>query len=296
MEGDIYQNGYCGQNHLLDPLQEFNLDLQHVLLGDCNFASDEFYFSSDAEQIQLKSAVFDEDEGFDEDYDDDGLQHAVTRSTAQREDNNRCSRDAGVEVFAPINPTSIITTSASDVTSFLQAGSRDQDQCLPDNYIDNCYGNSMWTSEVSMQLISARDHVMSSPLKIHENKQISREPSPPLQAMHSQDIYYNEHLSSHTEPNKLPSHEELVAMPFYKFKRLLDNPSLSSDNKTKVKAIRKKGKNKSAARHCRQRKMVMLEGLEQEVASLRQQRAALAKQKAQLIAEAKLWEGKCASL
>ena len=287
MDGDIYHTGHCGENHLLDPLQEFNLDLQHVLLGDYSFAaSDEFCFSSDVERIQLKSGLFDEDEGFDV---------STTRSTLQQNDTNRCSRDTGVDT---VNPAAMINPAVSEIASFLQSGSRDQDQCLPDEHIDSCYGNSIWTNELPTQLISARDHMMSSPVKIHENnQQISREPSPTLQAMQSEDIYYNERLSSRNEPNnKLPNHEELVGMPFYKFKRLLDNPSLSTDDKAKVKAIRKKGKNKSAARHCRQRKMAMLEGLEQEVASLQQQRAALARQKAQLIAEAKHWESKCASL
>ena len=309
MEGDIYHMGDCGENHLFDPLQDFNLELQHVLLGDYSFAGDEFCFSSDAEELQLKSALFDEDEGFNEDY-DEGLQHTVTngRSSPQEEDSSRCSRDAGVELFDTINPTAITTMATTEVTSFLQDGSREQDQCLPDNHIDNCYGDSIWTNELPMQLISSRDHMMSSPHKIHESQQISRDPSPSLPlrdhmmsspslaSMHSQDIYYNEQSMLRNERNKLPSHEELVSMPFYKFKRLLDNPSLSADDKTKVKAIRKKGKNKSAAKHCRQRKMAMLEGLELEVATLQQQRASLARQKAQLMAETKLWEAKCAGV
>ena len=94
-------------------------------------------------------------------------------------------------------------------------------------------------------------------------------------------------MSSH-DTDRLPNHEELVSMPFYKFKRLLGSPSLSGDDKLKAKAIRKKGKNKSAARNCRERKMTMLEGLDQEVAIL--------EQKVRLFAETELWETKYASL
>lgn len=292
MEGDIYHNGF-GEDHLIDPTQEFHLELQHALLGDFNFPIGDFCFSNDAEQLQLKSALFDEDEGFNEDYDEEMLQHTVTtgHSDSQQYDSSGC----GVELFEPINPATVTSTSVSGVASYLQAGSRDQDQCLPDHHIDNCYGNGMWSDDMPMQLISSRDHMMSSPVKVHEIKQLSREPSPLLQPMQPEDIFYREQSVSHDHPSSLPSREELISMPFYKFKRLLDNPSLSADDKAEAKAIRKKGKNKSAARHCRQRKMAMLEGLELEVATLQQQRASLARQKAQLIAEAKLWEAKCAS-
>ena len=258
MDSDKYCNGRLGEDY---PSLEFNLDLQHALLGDYNLAGN-FYCNDD----QLKGTLFDEDEGFDENYDDDMLQHAG-QSTMQH---GRCE-------VAPV----------SSVMS-MQAASRDQ--CLPDSNIDDCYGNSIWTNDAPMQLISSRDHMMSSPVKLHEVKQLSRESSP--LTLQSQ-FYQEQSIMSHS---KLPSQEELISMPFYKFKRLLDDPSLSSDDKRQAKAIRKKGKNKSAARDCRQRKMAMLDGLEQEVIILQQQHAALLKQKAQLFAETKLWETKCASL
>ena len=278
MESENY--GRLGEDYLADPSLEFNLDLQHVLLGDYNL-SGELYCSDD----QLKRVLFDEDEGFDEDYDDEMLQHATI--TGQ----DRYTPVPANTIDTTLTYANTITTTAapavSSVTSFTQAGSHDHDQCLPDNNIDDCYGGSIWTNDAPMQLISIRDHMMSSPVKLHEVKRIPRESSPPTQS------YQEQSIMSH---NRLPSHEDLISMPFYKFKRLLDSPSLSSNDKRKAKAIRKKGKNKSAARNCRERKMAMLEGLEQEVAILQQQRASLLQQKAQLFAETKLWETKCSSL
>lgn len=277
MESENYGNGRLGEDYLGDPSLEFNLDLQHVLLGDYNLTG-ELYCSDD----QLKRALFDEDEGFNEDCDDEMLQHAAI--TCQSND-----RFLPNTIDTTLTYANTITTTAvaavSSVTSFIQAGSHDHDQCIPDNNIDDCYGNSIWTNDAPMQLISTRDHMMSSPVKLYEVQQSLREPSPPS--------YQEQSIMSQ---DRLPSHEDLISMPFYKFKRLLDNPSLSSDDKRKAKAIRKKGKNKSAARHCRERKMAMLEGLEQEVAVLQQQRASLLQQKAQLFAETKLWETKCSSL
>lgn len=301
MEGDIYHSG-----RLVDPSQEFNLDLQHVLLGDYNLPADDFYLPK-----ELKGTLFDEDEGFNEEYDDELLQRHATAATARRLQEHESSNgiredcDAGASLLDPIiTATSIMTTSSSSTAAFLQAGSHDQleSDLMTSSNIDYCYGNSVWSDDAPMQLISTRNHMSSS---IHEqlsrdhmsspvHEQLSREPSPSLESMHSH--HKQQSLQLHEHNNVLPSHEELISMPFYKFKRLLDNPSLSVDDKREAKVIRKKGKNKSAAKHCRQRKMAMLEGLEQEVAKLQQQHLALAKQKEQLISEAKFWRTKCSSL
>jgi len=290
MEGDIYHNGRF-DDHLVDPSQELDLDLQYALLGDYNLPVGDFYFSND-EEFRLKSAFFDEDEGFNEECDDE-LHAATTGLLGSQEQNNRCSRDvydAGVDLFDHVS-TTMANPSGSGIASFMQAGS--QDQCLP---IDSCYSNSVWNNDAPMELISSRDHVMSpimtrdhmmSPVKLHE---LPSETSP--QNSHNKLSV----IVSHDQPNSIPSNDELIDMPFYKFKRLLDNPLLSADDKVKVKAVRKKGKNKSAARHCRQRKTAMLEGLEEEVAILQQQHSLLIRQKEQLIAETKFWETRCATL
>ena len=272
MEGEGYHNGFC-EDFLNDPLRDFNLDLQHVLLGDFNLCG-EFNCSDN----QLKSVLFDEDEGFNEDYDDDAGQLAIT---AGQSSSRRCNLNVAADPLITMT-----TAPVSNVASTSQAGSHDQ--CLPDGYVDDCYDNSLWASNSPLQFISTKDHMMSSP--VDDVEQLFRQSSP--QTIQSQETFYSE--KSLTLHNKLPSPEELISMPFYKFKRLLENPLLSKDEKLRAKAVRKKGKNKSAARHCRQRKMAKLEGLEQEISVLQQQRTLLLKQKAQLFAETKHWETRCA--
>lgn len=80
-----------------------------------------------------------------------------------------------------------------------------------------------------------------------------------------------------SEGNDLGGEEDskLVLMPFYEFKKILDSPSISERDKEEVKAIRKRGKNKVAAKHCRQRKLEIVMGLQQEVEQLRGLRAQL---------------------
>lgn len=284
MENAIYRNGRFGEDCLVDPSQEFDLDFQHVLLGDDNFIVGDFYLPSD-EELQVKSALLDEDEGFNEDLVDE-LRATVAEGHANSQKNGQCSR-AAVDLLDNINFT-MATASSYDVVSFVQAVHGGSD---PGSSIDNCYDNSLWTNDAPVELTGDHmtDHVTSV-------TQSSREPSPLLDVMYSEDIYKKQSVTSHDQHNELPNNEELISMPFYKFKRLLDNPFLSVDNRLKAKAIRKKGKNKSAARHCRQRKMAMLEGLEQEVAILRQQQSSLSRQKALLVAEAKFWETRCSTL
>ncbi len=63
--------------------------------------------------------------------------------------------------------------------------------------------------------------------------------------------------------------KKIISMPFYEFKKILDSPCVSERDKEQVKAIRKKGKNKVAAKHCRQRKLEIIMGLQQEVDKLK---------------------------
>ena len=69
--------------------------------------------------------------------------------------------------------------------------------------------------------------------------------------------------------NTNSSTKKIVSMPFYEFKKILDSPTVSERDKEQVKAIRKRGKNKVAAKHCRQRKMEIVMGLQHEVEKLR---------------------------
>lgn len=85
-------------------------------------------------------------------------------------------------------------------------------------------------------------------------------------------------LSSLTEssdetdiPKKKPSivRDGIVNMPFYQFKKILDSPAIPEEKKSDIKNIRRRGKNKLAAKTCRQRKMNLVLGLQQEIEQLR---------------------------
>jgi len=286
MEGDISQGFF---RSLPDADKEFELDLQQALLGEYNSPPGDFPLSSD-EELQLKSAVlhFDEDEGFNEDFNDETDLYNLLDTSNSRD-------NPGVVLLDQLNANNWAAPQ-DQWNSHLGSSC---DGYYDNTYNDSYYDNSLWMDNVPMKLISSRDHVISPDTTIDTH--CSPQPSP---ASIQPGYYPAEQVEIHDEDDdvpssqniNLPANDELVTMPFYKFKRLLDDPSLTAEEKAEAKAIRKKGKNKHAAKHCRQRKMAMLDGLENEVTSLQEQLALLASQKAQLMAETKFWEGKCASL
>ena len=68
------------------------------------------------------------------------------------------------------------------------------------------------------------------------------------------------------------SKEELVDMPFYQFKKILDDPTVDQNEKEYVKSIPKRGKNKVAAKNCRQKKIEVVMGLQEEVDKMKEQK------------------------
>lgn len=72
-----------------------------------------------------------------------------------------------------------------------------------------------------------------------------------------------------------PAAKQIVSMPFYEFKKILESSSVSERDKEEAKVIRKRGKNKVAAKHCRQRKVEIVMGLEQEIEKLKGFKASL---------------------
>lgn len=66
-----------------------------------------------------------------------------------------------------------------------------------------------------------------------------------------------------------PGVPKLVDMPFYQFKKILDSDEVSEADKNMAKTIRRRGKNKAAAKNCRQRKLDMIEGLQSEIDKLK---------------------------
>lgn len=69
--------------------------------------------------------------------------------------------------------------------------------------------------------------------------------------------------------SKNGSADGIVHMPFYKFKKILDSPSLEEPAKSEIKSIRRRGKNKIAAKNCRQRKLDLILGLQHEIDQLK---------------------------
>lgn len=93
--------------------------------------------------------------------------------------------------------------------------------------------------------------------------------------------HYDQHLAMSPSPSPTPSpkpneQEEvsaedrrLIDMPYHQFRKLLEDPSLSDKRKEDIKNIRRRGRNKIAARTCRKKKLGFLLGLEQEVKKLK---------------------------
>lgn len=66
-----------------------------------------------------------------------------------------------------------------------------------------------------------------------------------------------------------PEKQKLVDMPFHQFKKILDDPTVPEKDKEDIKAVRRRGKNKEAAKNCRKKKLSVLCGLQQEVDQLK---------------------------
>ena len=86
---------------------------------------------------------------------------------------------------------------------------------------------------------------------------------------------------------------EIIDMPYFEFKKLLDSGSFSERDKEEVKAVRKRGKNKNAAKNCRYRKLEHLSGLQQEIDSLKGKKARLALKALSLQREIDGYKSKC---
>ena len=70
--------------------------------------------------------------------------------------------------------------------------------------------------------------------------------------------------------------QAVVEIPFHKFKKILDDTTVPESEKDRLKCIRRRGKNKMAAKNCRQKKMTIVCGLQQEIDQMRLAKARLA--------------------
>lgn len=89
---------------------------------------------------------------------------------------------------------------------------------------------------------------------------------------------FSKELPSPDVPSSLVGYNkpDIVDMPFYEFKKIIDSNSISERDKEEVKAIRKRGKNKMAAKNCRHRKLELLSSLQQDIDKLKGKKASLA--------------------
>ena len=109
-------------------------------------------------------------------------------------------------------------------------------------------------------------------------------------------------LSDSTDESDIPKHKpsstgnNIVQMPFYKFKKILDSPSVPEEKKNNIKNIRRRGKNKIAAKTCRQRKMEVVLGLQQEIEQLRGMKSQICGRTNSLQREIEVLKAKCSAL
>ena len=95
---------------------------------------------------------------------------------------------------------------------------------------------------------------------------------------------------------KRPSSDKgIVHMPFYQLKKMLDSPSLPEVKKTNIKNIRRRGKNKIAAKNCRQRKLSQVMGLQQEIEKLQDLKSQFSSKTGSLQREIEMLKAKCTS-
>ena len=87
--------------------------------------------------------------------------------------------------------------------------------------------------------------------------------------------------------------QNIIDIPWYEFRKILDDPSVSEAKKEDMKNIRRKGKNKAAAKVCRQKKMRNIRGLEQEIQELRKTKQQMAFRSRSLEREIAQWKKRC---
>ena len=87
--------------------------------------------------------------------------------------------------------------------------------------------------------------------------------------------------------------KKLIEMPFYEFKKILDSPSVADQEKVEVKNVRRRGKNKVAAKNCRQRKLEVIFGLQKEIEQLKAAKSKVAVRSQKLQQEIEALRRRC---
>ncbi len=91
------------------------------------------------------------------------------------------------------------------------------------------------------------------------------------------------HTSTPPSPSPSVEHDDfsieerrIIDMPWYQFRKVLDDATVCDPKKEDMKNIRRKGKNKAAAKVCRQKKLRNIKGLEHEVQELKKMKQNMA--------------------
>jgi len=90
------------------------------------------------------------------------------------------------------------------------------------------------------------------------------------------------------------THEKLVTMPFHQFKQILESSKVEEKDKEEAKCIRRRGKNKVAAKNCRQRKLEIIFGLQHEIEQLKEAKSKMAIKSQDLQQEIAMLRQRCA--
>ncbi|XP_067427330.1 endoplasmic reticulum membrane sensor NFE2L1a [Thunnus thynnus] len=168
--------------------------------------------------------------------------------------------------------------------------SEDMNKLFPSNYGDHKLFNAFpWLEHID------HDHTYNQPLSsassVHLGKMTTKHTKSSLR--HDNNNPYHRSSSRHITESKMWSRDEwraqalkipfsnelIVNLPVEEFNELLANYQLNEEQLTLVRDIRRRGKNKIAAQNCRQRKLGMLLGLEEDVSGLRRHRSRLLREK-----------------
>ena len=101
-------------------------------------------------------------------------------------------------------------------------------------------------------------------------------------------------LTSESSASASLPKENLISMPFYQFKKVVENSTASDRDKHEAKSVRRRGKNKVAAKHCRQRKLEIIYGLQKEVEQLKAAKVKVEVQTLTLEQEIEAMKKRCA--
>ena len=121
-------------------------------------------------------------------------------------------------------------------------------------------------------LTSPQSPMARSPMARSPRSPMARSPvarSPPA-SPHRRSLSLSPTPSSKSTGQELSEEDKrLINIPYYQFRRILDDSSIPEARKEQIKNIRRRGRNKMAAKVCRTKKLSMISGLEREVELLR---------------------------